>query len=419
LHELPPSTPIEMNCLGGGYRSSNYALSEEVLTPGATEELHVIGVYEGRGNPGFRRYPQGVIDVVVRPRPKPIVLALSSYESILWRITPEPGAVLSRVILQGHFPQEVEGIPEGVPVLHRDAAATCGLAYGWEIAHGGGRAFELMMASLRRFTGLIETSFQGCYAGNRFEVPYWSGKSPVGTRTPLPLDESIPREEIEFPGCEAVTGEQQYCLTTTFEGVAVVGLDGGRVCPLFGSAPVRGWPDLASIAWRGEAMYACTQDAGLARVSLIDGTVEWPQIACEAITDHDGSLLLLTSGPFGDRLSAYPSYAAILSGEASAVYDFDGNTRMTARDGRVYSAWHSTNTIHVFDLARNERLAPITLEDYNGWILGMAVTENGELVISGDTWGDTIRVFDLATGAKLRELHPTMPVFGLSCVTRR
>lgn len=64
-------------------------------------------------------------------------------------------------------------------------------------------------------------------------------------------------------------------------------------------------------------------------------------------------------------------------------------------------------------------MAPITLEDYNGWILGMAVTKNGELVISGDTWGDTIRVFDLATGAKLRELHPTMPVFGLSCVTRR
>jgi len=63
-------------------------------------------------------------------------------------------------------------------------------------------------------------------------------------------------------------------------------------------------------------------------------------------------------------------------------------------------------------------LAPITLEDCDGWVLGIAVTENGEIVISGDTWGDTIRIFNLATGAKLRELHPTMPVFGLSCVTR-
>jgi len=49
----------------------------------------------------------------------------------------------------------------------------------------------------------------------------------------------------------------------------------------------------------------------------------------------------------------------------------------------------------------------------------MAVTEDGELVISGDTWGDTVRIFDASTGAKLRELAPSMPVGGLACVTRR
>ena len=58
------------------------------------------------------------------------------------------------------------------------------------------------------------------------------------------------------------------------------------------------------------------------------------------------------------------------------------------------------------------------MQDYEGWILGMAVTDGGHLVIRGDTWGDTIRTFDAASGAKQRELRPQTPVFGLSCVTR-
>ena len=39
-------------------------------------------------------------------------------------------------------------------------------------------------------------------------------------------------------------------------------------------------------------------------------------------------------------------------------------------------------------------------------------------MISGDSWGDTLYVFDATTGAKLRELQPSEPVSGLSCVTR-
>jgi hypothetical protein len=44
--------------------------------------------------------------------------------------------------------------------------------------------------------------------------------------------------------------------------------------------------------------------------------------------------------------------------------------------------------------------------------------EGGELVVSGDVWGDTLRVYDVGTGALLREIHPSTSVTGLSCVTR-
>lgn len=406
-----PSLPIEKNCVGG-YGSSNYANADADLVPGATEELHVVGVGGGVGNPGFRDQRQGTVTVNVAARPKPIVLVLGAYESVLWHLDVQPGVQLARVILQGSAPQLVEGAPAATEIVYRGPDDFCAGAYGWEIGKGGN---QLMIADVRAYTGLVETSFQGCSTGAEFDVPYWSGEPPTAKPTPLALDESIPREAIAFPGCEAVTQEHQYCLTTTYGGVAILGLDSGAVCPVATAAAVSGTPLLASIAWRGEAMYVCGYAQGLTRLSLVDGSIEQAQVACSAVTDDRGSLLL-TSAPFGNGAQAYPSYAAILSGEPSAEYDFGADSRMTAHGGRLYSAWHSTNTVDVFDLTTNESLPPITLDGYDGWVLGMAVTDAGELIISGDTWGDTIYVFDVATGTKLRELRSTTPVFGLSCV---
>lgn len=406
-----PSLPIEKNCTGG-YGSSNYANAETDLVPDASEELHVIGVYEAQGNPGFRDQPQGTVTVNVAPRAKPIVLALSAYESILWRLNVAPGAQVARVILHGYAPQLVEGAPSGTQIVYRGPEDMCSIAYGWELSQGGN---ALMIADIRAYTGLVETSFQGCYDAAEFDVPYWTGDPPTAKPTPLVLNESIPREQMQFPGCEAVTQESQYCLTTTYGGPALIGLETGSVCSVANGAAVAGDPLLASLAWRGEAMYVCGYAQGLTRVSLVDGSVEQAQVACGAVTDDRGSLLL-TTAPFGYGAQAYPSYAAVLSGDPSAEYSTGGDSRMTAHGGRLYSAWHSTNTINVFDLVTNELLPPITLDGYDGWILGMAVTDAGELIISGDTWGDKIRVYDVATGAKIRELQPSTPVFGLSCV---
>ncbi len=412
--DFSPSLAIEKNCTGG-YGSSNYANPESALLASAAEEVHVVSVYKGAGNPGFRDQRQGMVTVNVAPRPKPVVLVLGAYESTLWRLHLEPGAQLARVIFQGDGLQLLEGAPDGTEVINRGPEAFCGNAYGWEISQGGGD-YPLMIADIRAYTGLVETSFQGCYSGEEFDVPYWSGEPPTAKPTPLILNEDLPAEQIAFPGCEAVTQERQYCLTIAGGGPAVVGLETGNVCPLSSSAPSVG-VDVSSLAWRGEAMYACDYEQGLVRVSLLDGSAEIAQVPCSAVTD-DGGRLLVTSEPFGDGLYVYPSYTDLLNGDPSTILNVGWNSRMTAHGGRLYSAWHSTNTIDVYDLTTNQPLPPIVLADYDGWILGMAVTDNGELVISGDSWGDTLYVFDVPTGTKLREIRPATSVWGLACVDR-
>lgn len=381
LH-FPPSVPND-SCGD----ASNYVQPVDQLPADASEELHIVGVYEGEGaqhGPSSDVHLTGVVEVVVHHRPKPVVLALTSYEPVRWVITLRPGANVSRVLTQGYYDQEI--------------------------------------AYVRDRTGLIETSYQGCYRGDRFEIPHWEGEPPTTKPTPQVLDESIARLDMTFPGCEDVMGESHYCMTTISGGAALIGLDSGDVCPIVSSENLVALPFITSLSWRGQALYMCAYPNGLMRLSLLDGNVESAEVPCGAVTDF-GNALALTGGPFGYGfwdfgLNVYPSYEAVLSGPASAKYDIGPDSRLTIHGDRVYSAWHSTNVINVFDLAANAALTPITLEGYDGWILGMAVNEAGELMISGDIWGDTIYVFDLATGSKLRELHPTMPVYGLACVAR-
>jgi WD40 repeat protein len=269
---------------------------------------------------------------------------------------------------------------------------------------------------------LTETSFQGCYAGNRFEIPHWSGDPQIGTRTPVPGDESLAREDVAFPGCEAVTAENQYCVTTTSGVVALLGLDSGEVCPLASTSAGVGYPLATSIAWRGEIMYACT-GAGLVRISLRDGAWEAAQLSCGGVAEYDGGLLL--SGSITDSsswlspLRGYPDYEAVLNEEVDRTFNAGiGATVFTVDGDTFYSAWHSTDTINLADLSTDAPRGSIPLDGYDGWILGMSVT-GGQLVISGDVWGDTVRIFDAQTGEHLRDVRPSMPVYGLSCVTRQ
>ena len=416
---FPPSLQIPGNCASEG-SSSNYVMPEE-LSSDAPEELHIVGVYEATGDSGFRPGRQGVVTMVVHPRPKPVALFLSGVESIRWRIRLDTDATLSRVFVQGSEPPVVEGVPEGVPVTVLAQEQVCAYAYGWEVEHAGG-GYEILVAHARRLTGLTEASFQGCYDGREFAVPYWSDEPPTELPPRVAGDESIAREDVRFPGCEAVMAESTYCVTTSDDTLGVLGLDSGEVCPVAETTAPLWRPDSHSIAWFGEILYACSQ-AGLVRISLRTGDWEAAQLDCDAVAAHGNDILVmlpLFRGIFSgvDNLFAYPSYDALLEGRHAASYDVGfGSTRMTVSADTFYGAWHATDSIDVVDLPSERPLGVLTLEDYDDWILGMAVTDDGRLVVSGPEWGAVVVTFDLATGRQLDVLRPTQPVAGLSCVT--
>ncbi len=152
-------------------RPSNYLGYCDLLSASDPAELHVIGVYEGTG--GTHGTVHGTVDVTVRARPRPIVLVLSSYEAVDWRLTIEPGATIERVLVSdfpGGIASIVTGLPAGVTPEVIDA---CDFGFGWEPEHNtGGSDIRRTIAAIRGLTGLAETTFQGCYAGTSFTVPY-------------------------------------------------------------------------------------------------------------------------------------------------------------------------------------------------------------------------------------------------------
>jgi hypothetical protein len=426
--DFPPSMPDPRSCVDGA-PPSNYVMPAAALAVDASEELHVIGVYEGAlpegTSRGFDEHPQGVVGVTIEGRPRPVALFLDAYEPVRWAITLEPGASLSRVVTHGYYDQEVTGVPSDVPVTHLGPEDDYSCIYGWEVAANlGGCDYWTGIRTIRRLTALTETSFQGCYAGADFTVPRRDGDAPPCRESVVTGDESRPREDVAFPGCAAVVAEREYCLTTSDGAIALLGLDSGRVCPVLQTTAIPDAPETHSIAWRGEVLYVCTDD-GLVRISLRDGASEALQLPCEAVADADGEILVLPSyrdplawdGPLFGEVWAYPSYAALLSGATDRTYELPASMRMTATRERLYGASFPGASVDVRELPSGRALDPLHLEGYDDFIFGMAATGDGELVVSGPDFGRVVVVFDARTGERLRDLALDRSVIGLSCVS--
>ncbi|MFA5138837.1 MAG: hypothetical protein WC728_06335 [Elusimicrobiota bacterium] len=113
-----------------------------------------------------------VIEVDVHPSERPIVLVLNAWHDVDWRVN-NHGAVIQRVITQGHGDQELEGSDGDYKMGERYREDLC-----FYVADGAkkrdeehGAEYGLMMSSLRAVTGYKEASFQSCSASSKFRVP--------------------------------------------------------------------------------------------------------------------------------------------------------------------------------------------------------------------------------------------------------
>lgn len=165
-----------------------------------TPALHVIGVYEGQTPPSaddrpwwakcgdntkdgrpsapnpsiecHRNYAgtraEKEVAVHVSDDSRPMVLALTAYDTTVWKVTLKEGVKLTKVILGGYHSQRVSGIPLETPIetYTRDPSPCDRCLQGATYFH----SYQQPPHQLKEITGLEVTSFQGRYREGSFSI---------------------------------------------------------------------------------------------------------------------------------------------------------------------------------------------------------------------------------------------------------
>ncbi len=144
---------------------------------------------------------------------RPMVLALMSYEPVLWKIE-GASSNLQQVVLAGYDSQQIAGVPASVPVIVQTSkASSCpgcvrkaGYFYSYDESkpeHGPA------ISKLEALTGLRLASFQGAYQENAFSVSGGSGGSVVADSVQSYVDGSF-RDELKLAGVPVMLPEGQW-----------------------------------------------------------------------------------------------------------------------------------------------------------------------------------------------------------------
>jgi hypothetical protein len=122
-------------------------------------QVEAVSVYEAVAvSPPARK--QGPVRVVVRPTARPVVLVLSSHQSVEWQIEIAPTAELKAVLLSGYGESTVAGA----------GAALVTSIGGFYAFKRGSAEFRHLEEAVLRCTGRNIENFQSVYAGAAFEV---------------------------------------------------------------------------------------------------------------------------------------------------------------------------------------------------------------------------------------------------------
>ena len=136
--------------------------SGPLLEAAKDAQIQAVGVYESKfGSHAFSKPSiPGPVTVALQRSPKPIILVLSSYEPVTWRISGARSANLKAVLVGGYETSTVSGA-EGVQVIN------IGRHYAYE---QGGSSFGALQREIIKRTGKSIETFQGTYSGTAFIV---------------------------------------------------------------------------------------------------------------------------------------------------------------------------------------------------------------------------------------------------------
>src|SRR5262249_31157630 len=141
------------------------------------------------------------VTVEIQKTEQPVVLAVTSYYSILWRFKLASEAKIKAIIVSGYFDQEFEGVPEGVPVILAKSIDLESVSkdrkrfYAYQ-PHTSD--YRDTVEVLNDMTGLLVSTFQGQYQATAFVVDGKRGsdlaqkeRKPRSTFPPEPSSEQL------------------------------------------------------------------------------------------------------------------------------------------------------------------------------------------------------------------------------------
>ena len=153
----------------GNYESSN-----------GVHDVFVHGVYVGR-----EAGDTDVVLTVTGESPRPLILVMTSYEPVRWRLSVTSGVTIDRVILvsfergrgegallglslqSGYYISTVSSTPSN-GILETEILMEPDNHYGYGSDSGGGRTAELLLYLQQRFGPV--SSFSGSYRADRWEI---------------------------------------------------------------------------------------------------------------------------------------------------------------------------------------------------------------------------------------------------------
>ena len=124
--------------------------------------IEAIGVYEGYSETSGRSHDRNgrSVEVRVGRTSSPIILVLSSYEPVRWRVVTESGARIAAVLLSSHHASTVDG-----------AGSARVVNLGGQYAYKQGTPqYGILDGEVYRYTGKRIDFFQGRYQGKEFSV---------------------------------------------------------------------------------------------------------------------------------------------------------------------------------------------------------------------------------------------------------
>jgi hypothetical protein len=130
-------------------------------------EVAAIGVYQGSRSTHLEQtqsnslHSPGEVTISVVNNSKPLVLVLSSYESVQWRIKNPENRKIAAILLSGYYPSKVIGVSSDVKVY------TMGRSYAYK---QNSSKFEVLSKEVKAFVLSPITSFQGRYEGRDFQI---------------------------------------------------------------------------------------------------------------------------------------------------------------------------------------------------------------------------------------------------------